>query len=637
KAVKRAPAKRKAVKKAVKRAPAKRKAVKKAAKRTPAKRKAAKKSPAKRRAVKKAVKRAPAKRKAVKKAAKRTPAKRKAAKRAPAKRRAAKKAPAKRKAAKRSPAKRKAAKKSSAKRRAVKKAVKRAPAKRKTAKRAPAKRKAAKKSPAKRRAVKKAVKRAPAKRKAVKKARAKRKTVKKGAKKGGKKAAKKGRRKRATAKGASALRRKARRSVARRPSIKRTRAPKVPVHVEKATPVKLHPRHRPTRARGRPVFQGYRRENGRVGVRNHVIILPLDDLSNAACESVASNIPGIMALPHPYGRLQFGEDLDLHFRTLIGTGANPNVAACVVIGIEPVWTQRVVSGIAKTGKPVAGFAIEQNGDHKTIAAASRQAKEFLHWASELGREECGPEDLWVSVKCGESDTTSGLASNPTVGNFIDKMNRWGATTCFGETSEITGAELNCAKRGKTREIGQKFLKTWQAYMDEVIEPFKTDDLSDSQPTKGNIEGGLTTIEEKAFGNLEKIGKRTRYIDVLEPAKEPKKGPGLYFMDTSSAAAECVTLQAAAGFVVHLFPTGQGNIIGNPIEPVIKLSANPRTVRTMGEHVDLDVSGILRREMNMNQAGDALIDICIRTCNGRLTSAEALGHKEFVLTKLYRSA
>ena len=116
------------------------------------------------------------------------------------------------------------------------------------------------------------------------------------------------------------------------------------------------------------------------------------------------------------------------------------------------------------------------------------------------------------------------------------------------------------------------------------------DLSESQPTKGNIAGGLTTIEEKAFGNLQKIGKKTKFIDVLKPAEAPAKGPGLYYMDTSSAAAECVTLQAAAGFVVHLFPTGQGNVIGNPIEPVIKLTANPKTARTMVEHIDLDVSG-----------------------------------------------
>jgi (2R)-sulfolactate sulfo-lyase subunit beta len=383
-------------------------------------------------------------------------------------------------------------------------------------------------------------------------------------------------------------------------------------------------------------FWGYRRENGRVGIRNHVVILPLDDLSNASSEAVANNIKGTLALPHAYGRLQFGEDLELFFRTLIGTGSNPNVAACIVIGIEPGWTGRIVDGIAKTGKPVEGFSIEGNGDLSTIAAASRKAKEYLQWASELRREEVPIKDLFVSVKCGESDTTSGLASNPTVGNLIDKLDPLGVTSCFGETSEITGAELVCKDRAATPEVGEKFLQVWNAYND-VIEQFKTDDLSESQPTKGNIAGGLTTIEEKAFGNLQKIGKNTRYIDVLAPGETPAKGPGLYYMDTSSAAAECVTLQAAAGFIVHLFPTGQGNIIGNPIEPVIKLTANPKTARTMSEHVDLDVSGILRREMTLDEAGDALIDITVRTCNGRLTCAEALGHREFVLTKLYRSA
>src|SRR5688572_25451865 len=149
-----------------------------------------------------------------------------------------------------------------------------------------------------------------------------------------------------------------------------------------------------------PTFKGYRRDNGRVGVRNHVVILPVDDISNAACEAVANNIKGTMALPHSYGRLQFGEDLELHFRTLIGTGANPNVAAVIVIGIEPGWTKKIVDGIAKTGKPVEGFWIEQHGDINTIAMASRKAKEFVHWASELQREECDMSDLWVSTKCG---------------------------------------------------------------------------------------------------------------------------------------------------------------------------------------------------------------------------------------------
>jgi (2R)-sulfolactate sulfo-lyase subunit beta len=388
---------------------------------------------------------------------------------------------------------------------------------------------------------------------------------------------------------------------------------------------------------GELTFRGWRRENGRVGVRNHVVILPLDDLSNAACEAVANNIKGTLALPHAYGRLQFGEDLELHFRTLIGTGSNPNVAAVVVIGIEDQWTNRVVEGIAKTGKPVTGFGIEGTGDIMTIAKASRVAKDYLQWASELPREECPISDLWVSTKCGESDTTTGLSSCPTVGNMYDKLIPHGIYGCFGETSEITGAEHLAKARAASPEIGEKWYRMWKSYQDDVIEQFKTSDLSDSQPTKGNIAGGLTTIEEKALGNLEKIGRDCRYIDALEPAEAPAKGPGLYYMDTSSAAAECVTLMAAGGYVVHTFPTGQGNVIGNPIVPVVKITGNPRTVRTMSEHVDVDVSGVLRREMTIPQAGDALIDMVIRTANGRMTAAEALGHREFVMTKLYRSA
>ncbi|MGF1474520.1 MAG: UxaA family hydrolase [Geminicoccaceae bacterium] len=384
-------------------------------------------------------------------------------------------------------------------------------------------------------------------------------------------------------------------------------------------------------------FFGYRRENGRVGIRNHVVVLPVDDISNAAAEGVANNIKGTMALPHAYGRLQFGADLDLQFRTIIGTGANPNVAAAVVIGIEPEWTRRVADGIAETGKPVAAFSIEQNGDIKTVADASRTAKEFVHWATEKQREKVGVEELWAACKCGESDTTTGLASCPTVGNLYDKLIPRGIYGCFGETSEITGGEAVVAERAANDEAREKFMKIWQAYQDDVIEAHKVDDLMDSQPTKGNKYGGLSTIEEKAFGNIEKIGKEVRFIDALGPAEAPANGPGLYFMDTSSAAAECCTLQMAAGYVVHMFPTGQGNVIGNPVMPVIKISGNPRTVRTMAEHIDVDVTGILRREQNLSDAGDQLIDMVVRTANGRATAAEALGHREFVMTKLYRSA
>jgi (2R)-sulfolactate sulfo-lyase subunit beta len=219
-------------------------------------------------------------------------------------------------------------------------------------------------------------------------------------------------------------------------------------------------------------FLGYRRENGRVGVRNHVIILPVDDISNAACEAVANNIKGTMALPHPYGRLQFGADLDLHFRTLIGTGANPNVAAVVVIGIEPGWTQLVVDGIAKTGKPVQGFSISRNGDHATIMNASKAAREMVQWASEKQREVCPISELWVSTKCGESDTTSGCGSNPTVGNAFDKLYKLGTTLCFGETSELTGGEHLVAARCRTPQVREQFMAMFDKYQ-AMIDRFKT--------------------------------------------------------------------------------------------------------------------------------------------------------------------
>ena len=381
-------------------------------------------------------------------------------------------------------------------------------------------------------------------------------------------------------------------------------------------------------------FLGYRRQNGQVGARNHVIILPVDDLSNRAAEGVAALIPGTLALPHPYGRLQFGEDLELTFRTLIGTGKNPNVAAVVVVGIEPNWTKKIADGIAETGKPVAGFSIERHGDLKTIEMAARKAAEFLQSASECQREPVDVTELVVSVKCGESDTTSGLASNPTVGAVVDRLADVGVTVLFGETSELTGGEHRVAARMATPELRKQFLDTFHSYL-EFIEA-QGANLLGSQPTQGNIEGGLTTIEEKAFGNIAKTGTRP-VIGVLKPAEAPGGKRGVYFMDTSSAAAECVTLFAAAGAQVHLFTTGQGNIIGNPIEPVIKISANPRTVSTMSEHIDVDVTGLLRQEQTLEQAADAVMAMLLRTASGRMTAAEVQGHREFVLTKLYRSA
>jgi len=384
-----------------------------------------------------------------------------------------------------------------------------------------------------------------------------------------------------------------------------------------------------------PAIFAYRRPGGRVGIRNHVAVIPVDDISNRATEAVAALVPGVLALQHAYGRLQFGADLELHFRTLAGLGRNPNVAAVVVIGIEPVWTRRLVERIEPAGKPVAGFSISGEGDLPTVVAASRAAKRFLQDASELQREPCSLADVALSVKCGESDTTSGLASNPTVGWVVDRLGPAGGTILFGETSELTGGEHIVAGRCATPEVGARFLAKCRAYNEEIVR-HKSGDLLESNPTQGNIRGGISTIEEKALGALTKIGRRTVVAGVVDTA-EPPATRGLWFMDSSGAGAEILTAYAAAGVALNLFTTGQGNVVGNPILPVLKIGGNPAATASMADHIDVDVSDLLQRKITFDEAGRMVLEAMCRTCNGRLTAAEALGHREISMTRLFRTA
>ncbi len=377
----------------------------------------------------------------------------------------------------------------------------------------------------------------------------------------------------------------------------------------------------------------YRRPDGSVGVRNYVLILPIDDISNAVAEAVEKVVNGTLAIPHPYGRLQFGKDLELFFKTLIGTGLNPNVAAVVVIGVEPKWTCMVAEEIAKSGKLVEAFWVEGFGQLRTIEKAARTAVKFVEDATNLSRETVDLSELIVSLKCGESDTTSGLGANRVVGRFTERFLEMGGTVLFGETTELTGAEHILIQRIKSEQERQKFIRMFDEYQQLVKS--QDVDLLGSQPTQGNIAGGLSTIEEKALGNLQKIGNAM--VDgVLEPAERPP-AKGLYFMNTSSAAAEAVTLFAAAGAAIHLFPTGQGNPIGNPIVPVIKITANPKTAQCMSEHIDVDVSDLLQLKISLDEATDRLFSRVVETACGRFVKAEILNHREFVPTKLYPSA
>jgi (2R)-sulfolactate sulfo-lyase subunit beta len=279
------------------------------------------------------------------------------------------------------------------------------------------------------------------------------------------------------------------------------------------------------------------------------------------------------------------------------------------------------------------LSIEGQGDLKVIEQASRAAAAMVHDATGTTRKEIPLTDMLISTKCGESDTTSGLGSNPTIGRFAERFTAAGGTFLFGETSELTGGEHIVADRITDSVQREKFQRLFDEHQNVILA--QEANLLGSQPTEGNIAGGLTTIEEKALGNIQKIGN-AKIDGVLEMAEAPA-GRGLYFMDTSSAAAESITLFVAGGAALHLFTTGQGNIIGNPIVPVLKLTANPRTAATMPEHIDLDVSRIITEDMSLDEAADLTEEIVVRTASGRWAAAEVLGHREFVLTRLHRTA
>lgn len=377
----------------------------------------------------------------------------------------------------------------------------------------------------------------------------------------------------------------------------------------------------------------YKRQNGEFGIRNHVLILPLDAVSCSVCKAVQTIVRGTTTFYHPYGRMQFGEDLDLHFKTLIGCGRNANVSSVIVVGIEPEWTIKIANGIKESGKPVASFYTTGNGDIKTIENVCRKAVEFVSWSSSLNRISCSLEELIISIKCGESDTTSGLASNPALGVLVDRICEHNGTIIFGETPELTGAEHVLSSHFETIELQARFLDTYNAYFN-MIKGYGVD-LLGSQPNEGNIAGGISTIEEKALGNIQKMGN-SKITDVLYTCEHPKL-KGLQFMDTSSAAADILTAFSAGGSVLNLFTTGKGNNVGNVICPTVKICANKQACIDSVENIDVDISDIMSGTMSLNQASDQILDKMILVCNGQLCAAEILRHDEFAPIRLHPQA
>jgi altronate dehydratase large subunit len=381
----------------------------------------------------------------------------------------------------------------------------------------------------------------------------------------------------------------------------------------------------------RPGFRGYRRRDGRVGTRNHVLVVPTVICASVVAERVAAAVAPVgVALPHLAGCGQLGPDMRVTHDTLAAYCAHPNVGAVVVValGCEQVVAQALADVARAHHKPVEIVAIQsEGGTIKATAKASRIAEAFAGMLAADEREWCDVAELVLSLKCGGSDYTSGLASNPTLGRVTDRLVDLGGSAVLGEIAEIMGAEHVLASRASDPATATRLL--------QVITRVETEartlglDIRGTQPSPGNIRGGLTTIEEKSLGATHKGGERAPLADVIAYAA-PIRRTGLTVMDTPGLDVESVTGMVGGGAQVVVFTTGLGTPTGNPIAPVIKITGNSRTARQMADNIDLDVSGIIDDTETLDDAGVRLLDEVLEVASGRQTAAERLGHREFAI-------
>jgi altronate dehydratase large subunit len=378
-------------------------------------------------------------------------------------------------------------------------------------------------------------------------------------------------------------------------------------------------------------FLGYRRADGRVGIRNHVLVVPTVICSAVVAERIAASIAPVgTALPHLAGCGQLGPDLTLTHETLAAYCRHPNVGAVIVValGCEQVVAQRLADEARRAGKDAHIVAIQsEGGTLRATAKGIDLARELAASVSRVDRSWCPASSLIVSVKCGGSDYTSGLASNPAVGRVADRIVGLGGSVVLGEIAEIMGAEHLLADRASTPAAAAQLLRVVNRVEAEAIALGL--DIRGTQPSPGNIRGGLTTIEEKSLGATHKAGERTRLEDVVGYAA-PITRRGLTVMDTPGLDVESVTGMVGGGAQAVLFTTGLGTPTGNPIAPVIKITGNARTAQSMADNIDVDVSGIMMEAESLDAAADRLLEELIGVCSGRPTAAERLGHREFAI-------
>jgi len=374
-------------------------------------------------------------------------------------------------------------------------------------------------------------------------------------------------------------------------------------------------------ARTSATFAGYRRPDGRYGIRNRVLVLGINGLVAAAARRIARNVCGSVAFGTSYGRGQYGADNDAHFAQLAGLGANPNIAATLVVGADRGVTGDVVRAIASAGKPVASVALDDVREDALELSLHgiRIAAQLARDASRLRRETAPLSSLFLAVECGHSDATSGLASNPLAGRLVDRVVDAGGSAVFGETIEWLGAEHLLAHRAATPEVGEAIVAAVRR-REEAVAAVGLD-LTGNNPGAENIRGGLSSIEEKSLGAIAKGGTRP-IAGVLAIAERPSR-PGLYVMDGPGFSPESMTGFAAAGAQVMLFTTGAGNSYASAVAPTIKISARPRTVAALATQIDFDASAVFTGQEDLDAAAERLHALLLDVCSGTRTFGELL--------------
>ncbi|MBM4237147.1 MAG: galactonate dehydratase [Euryarchaeota archaeon] len=372
-------------------------------------------------------------------------------------------------------------------------------------------------------------------------------------------------------------------------------------------------------------FKGYERPDGTAGTRNFIGVVSTVVCANEVAKWVSSG-KGVKAFVHGQGCAQTSPDIATVTNTLISLGRNPNLAAVLLVGLgcESVDIQRVADGISGSGKPVETIVIQEVGGAKKAKEIGRKRiRSLLGDTSGTRRREIDLSRLVLGLKCGASDTTSGISANPALGRAVDSLVEEGGSIVFGETTEFIGAEGLVASTGRTQEVKEKILSTI-VEMEERAKRMGVD-MRGGQPTRGNIKGGLSTIEEKSLGAAVKTGSRP--VDGVLSYGERIPGRGTYMIDSPGREPELLTGLAAGGATVLVFTTGRGAPQGFPFVPVLKVTGNPVTARKLADHIDVDVSPILKGEMDIEEGGRIIYDAVLAVASGKAVKSEKLGYEE----------